>query len=70
MTATKSRPVAAPVLLNEVEAAKYLTVSVGSMRAWRGQSRGPRWLKVGAQVRYRPRDLDDYLDGSVVETDD
>ncbi|WP_125099698.1 helix-turn-helix domain-containing protein [Leucobacter chromiireducens] len=65
-TATK-RPVPAPVLLNETEAAKYLTVSVGSLRAWRGQGSGPRFLKVGVQVRYRPSDLDDYLDGSVVE---
>lgn len=67
MATTMKRPVAAPVLLNETEAAKYLTVSVGSLRAWRGQNCGPRFLKVGAQVRYRPSDLDDYLDGSVVE---
>ncbi|MFV0433360.1 MAG: helix-turn-helix domain-containing protein [Leucobacter sp.] len=70
MTEGKKRPVAAPVLLNESEAARYLTVSVSALRAWRGQARGPRHLKVGAQVRYRPRDLDNYLDASVVETDD
>lgn len=65
--ATVTREVPAPVLLAEAAAARYLTVSVGSLRAWRGQGTGPRFLKVGAQVRYRPDDLNTYLEKSVIE---
>lgn len=59
---------AAPVLLTEYEAAEWLTVSVGSLRAWRGHLTGPRFVRIGAQVRYRPADLDAYIEAQICET--
>ncbi|MBP2437243.1 hypothetical protein JOF34_001829 [Microbacterium amylolyticum] len=67
MNSTTISPTGAPVLLNEHDAAMWLTVSVGSLRAWRGQGTGPRYIKVGAQVRYRPGDLDAYLESQLCE---
>ena len=64
MTATRVRQPSAPVLLTESEAADYLTVSVSTLRAWRGAATGPVYLKVGAAVRYRPADMDRYLEAA------
>ena len=44
-------------LLTEEDLAKQLNVSLASLRRWRLMSRGPRFIKVGALVRYRPRGL-------------
>ena len=68
MTTRVKQPAAAPVLLTEAEAAEYLTVSVGAVRAWRGQETGPAYVKVGAAVRYRPAALDRWLESQTVET--
>ena len=64
MTTTRVRQPGAPTLLTESEAADYLTVSVGTLRAWRGAGSGPAYLKVGAAVRYRPADMDRYLEAA------
>jgi excisionase family DNA binding protein len=39
-------------LLNESQIAETLGVSVATIRRWRLQRRGPRFLKVGGSVRY------------------
>jgi len=44
-------------LVNEYEAAKYLTVSVSTLRAWRIKGNGPRYHKIGGSVRYSQSDL-------------
>ena len=59
-----------PTLLTEAEAAEFLTVSTGSLRAWRGSGTGPRYLKIGAAVRYRPADLDRYLEAVACDPED
>jgi predicted DNA-binding transcriptional regulator AlpA len=48
--------------LNEREVAGILAVSVASVRRWRLLSQGPKFLKIGACVRYRPEDVDTWLD--------
>jgi predicted DNA-binding transcriptional regulator AlpA len=48
-------------LMTEEEVSKRLSVSVASLRRWRLLSRGPQFIKVGALVRYRPEDLDEWL---------
>jgi excisionase family DNA binding protein len=48
-------------LMTEEEVSKRLNVSVASLRRWRLLSRGPQFIKVGALVRYRPEDLDEWL---------
>jgi hypothetical protein len=56
-------------LLNEQEAAAILSVTVHCLRAWRWRKeQGPRYLKVGTHlVRYRPQDLQAYLESRVVD---
>jgi len=47
--------------LNEREVAAVLAVSVASIRRWRLLNQGPRFLKIGASVRYRPEDVEAWL---------
>jgi excisionase family DNA binding protein len=47
--------------LTEKEVAKQIRVSLASLRRWRLVQRGPRFVKVGALVRYRPEDLDEWM---------
>lgn len=42
------------------EAATYLRIPLQTLKNWRVQGRGPRALKLGALVRYRVQDLDDW----------
>lgn len=42
-------------LINERQVADLVGVSVATVRRWRVQNRGPRYLKIGALVRYCPR---------------
>jgi len=47
--------------LTEKEVAKQIRVSLASLRRWRLAQRGPRFIKVGALVRYRAEDLEQWL---------
>ena len=47
--------------LTEKEVAKQIRVSLASLRRWRLVQRGPRFVKVGALVRYRPQDLEQWM---------
>lgn len=49
-------------LLNEYEVARFTGMSVASVRRWRLFQRGPKYLKIGSSVRYRPEDVRAYLD--------
>lgn len=53
-------------LLNEVEAAAFLKVEPPTLSRWRCFSRGPKYVKVGALVRYTQTDLDAYVAGATV----
>ncbi len=45
-------------LLKETEVAEILNVEVASLRRWRwAGGKGPRFIKIGAAVRYDPADL-------------
>jgi excisionase family DNA binding protein len=48
--------------LTEKEVAKQISVSLASLRRWRLVDRGPRFVKVGALVRYRPEDLQQWME--------
>ena len=48
-------------LLHEAEAAEILSVKVSTLRRWRWAGQGPKFIKVGAAVRYDPQQLKDYL---------
>ena len=44
-------------LLNEYDVARLTALSVASVRRWRLLRQGPRFVKIGAAVRYRPEDI-------------
>jgi excisionase family DNA binding protein len=48
--------------LNERQAAKYLGVSPGTLRLWRAQRRSPRYFRAGKLVRFRVRDLNEWIE--------
>jgi hypothetical protein len=58
---------ALPAILTEAEASAYLRITQKSLQQWRWLRRGPRYFKHGNRVRYRLRDLDDYIAANTIE---
>ena len=48
-------------LLMEEEVSHKLQVSLACLRRWRLQGEGPPYVKIGPMVRYRPRDVEEWL---------
>lgn len=48
-------------LINADELAEILGVSSRTVDTWRAGGEGPDYIKVGAQIRYRPVDVEDWL---------
>ncbi len=51
-----------PKLLKEAKAAAILDVEVATLRRWRWAGKGPRFLKLGAAVRYDSADLTAFIE--------
>ncbi len=51
-------------LLNEYEASARLNLAVSTLRKWRWAGRGPRFVKLGAAVRYERTELELYIEAS------
>ena len=51
-----------PALVNEAEAALMRSLSVKTLRRWRWAGKGPRFLKLGAAVRYDAADLTAFIE--------
>lgn len=49
-------------LINERKAAEILGLKVTTVRRWRFSGGGPRYIKVGAAVRYDVRDIEAFID--------
>lgn len=49
-------------LLNEHEVARITGLSVASVRRWRLLRQGPKYLKIGAAVRYKPGDVTSWIE--------
>ncbi|MHA1212611.1 MAG: helix-turn-helix transcriptional regulator [Candidatus Heimdallarchaeota archaeon] len=50
-------------LINEIQAAKYLCLSVQTIRNWRCQRKGPNYIKIhGRAIRYRVSDLLEFIE--------
>jgi len=48
--------------MNDVEVARYLAVSVSTVRRWRLTGGGPRWVRIGGgSIRYPFTDLEAYV---------
>lgn len=50
-----------PEMLNDLQVARYLRMSVASVRRWRVMHQGPKFFKIGSAVRYRREDVDAWL---------
>jgi predicted DNA-binding transcriptional regulator AlpA len=48
-------------LLNEHDVARITGLSVASVRRWRLLRQGPKFMKLGSAVRYKPEDLEAWL---------
>lgn len=53
--------------LTDIEVAARLGVSRFTVRSWRLKGIGPRFLKLGRAVRYRPEDVDEYVRQALIE---
>jgi len=51
-----------PNLLNEFDVARVTGLSVASVRRWRLFKQGPKYMKIGASVRYRADDVRVWLE--------
>lgn len=50
-------------LLKQRDVEKILEVSPSTMEVWRMKGLGPKWVRLGRAVRYRAKDVQDYIDG-------
>jgi len=53
------------MLLKTPEAAKKLRVTKATLESWRCRGGGPQFVKYGRAVRYRPQDLEAFLEKSL-----
>ena len=54
-------------LLNEFEAAKFLAISVNTLRTWRSTRRVEvPFIRIGKCIRYSPESLQKFLESSTV----
>jgi predicted DNA-binding transcriptional regulator AlpA len=51
-----------PTLLNEFDVARVMGLSVASVRRWRLFKQGPKYMKIGSALRYRPEDVRAWLE--------
>ena len=49
-------------LLTERDVARSLALSVATVRRWRLLRQGPKYLKIGAAVRYRAEDVSAWVE--------
>jgi predicted DNA-binding transcriptional regulator AlpA len=49
-------------------AAEWMGTTQATMRRWRHEGRGPRYVKLGSNVRYKIAWLEEFLDQQTVET--
>ena len=55
------------VFINDVEAAKILSMSPQSLRNYRHLGKGPAYVKKGRMVRYRIQDLVDFMNSGRID---
>jgi predicted DNA-binding transcriptional regulator AlpA len=48
-------------LISTKEAAEMLGTKEGTLKSWRCRETGPKWVKLGAAVRYDVDDLLEYI---------
>lgn len=64
-----SPTVARPKLMTPDDLAEYLGVTIHCVYAWSSRGGGPRITRVGARLRYRPADVEAWLDRMSEDSD-
>lgn len=59
---TTERPSRRQRLMTPEELAEYLGVTLHCVYAWSSRGGGPKVVRVGARLRYRPADVEQWLD--------
>jgi excisionase family DNA binding protein len=54
-------------LLHAIDVSLKLGVPRATLANWRSAGKGPPFVKVGRHVRYRPEDVDQWVERQVVE---
>ena len=54
-------------LIDNDEAARRLGTTAKALRVMRAKGGGPPYVKLGRSVRYRPGDIEEYLDARTVD---
>lgn len=49
-------------LMTTAELAEYLDVPLSTVRHWRLTGAGPRAIHIGRHLRFRPKDVEDWLE--------
>jgi hypothetical protein len=57
-------------LIDQKRLAEYLDRPERTIEDWRMRGRGPAFIRVGQQVRYRVRDIQQWLDENTVRPGD
>ena len=53
--------------MDRKEAAQRLGFQTQTLKNWAARGLGPRFIRIGRSIRYRPRDLDEYMESRVVD---
>lgn len=53
-------------LLDDAQASKILGNAKGTMSVWRHHGKGPAYVKIGSNVRYRYSELQRYIDSQTI----
>ncbi len=51
-----------PTLLNERDVSRITGLGVPTVRKWRYMGRGPKYVKLGASIRYKPEDITAWIE--------
>lgn len=54
-------------LVKSREAAAILGISESGLAKWRMEGKGPRYYKIGKLISYSVRDLEEFMERSIVE---
>ena len=52
--------------LTTPQAADFLGLKKGTLEVWRSQGRGPTFVKLGRAIRYRLKDIEDFINSQTV----
>lgn len=51
-----------PNLVNEHELSGLIKISTSTLRKWRWEGKGPKFIKMGRRVVYRMSDVEEFID--------